>query len=220
MKHVFTAFPAALALVMLLAPLGAQAERRAHVEVLFFAAGETSEENLYRLAEMTVAQAGLPAAAFDLFDAGIGARTRDIRLSNADYQMQNEYERLEKAPAYTVIWHLAWTQPRYQLGQEVAVKLLQQRREGLVSATARLIYNKLYRLQLDILYDVSPYQQETSVPQVRLLPVQFEKVMAAKKVYHLDHEAFGVLVKITELNASELAAQQPITSPGGTDSAR
>ncbi len=203
-------------LVLSLSPLSVKAQQKekyAHIELLFFQPTEIGKDVLYRLSEMTSEAQSTPASAFNLFNTAKAPDNPVARLSR-NYQMLEEYQRLNKSAAYNVLYHIAWVQSRYPIGQEIPIKLLPQRIGNFINATAYLAYHNLYKLKLLVSYDVSMNQEEINIPEIHLLPIRFEKVMTDDKIYHLDHALFGLLAKITEFDVKKLKMDaQMTTSP-------
>ena len=187
----------------------AQPEKRAHIELLFFQPIERNNNMLQDLSEISANTYNALTPAHDLFSTATITLQQDI-YQNHTYYLEDEYNRLNQSSEYKVLYRIAWFQPRENLGQATPIKLLPQRSGNFIDVTAHLFYNNLYKLELNVLYDLPSQYEETDTPTAQPLSVYFDRVMTHEKTYYLDHTLFGVLVRIVEFDVPNLLTNTEI----------
>ena len=194
-------------LLSLVTAISAEEVILSKIELIIFSQGD--ESMLENLAELShSARETLPPSvqlsSADTNRTSIGS----IELTE-DYELLNEYKKIQQDDELEVLHRIAWTQPQYERGESVYVSLLPNRQKSLLNGIARLSYKKLYLLELQFRYDsTSSTFVEQATPENKTIPIHMKKIVTDGKVYYLDHALIGVLMKISEIKLKSQAVNQ------------
>ena len=138
-------------------------------------------------------------------------------LGPDELQLQTEYQKIQRVPAYEPLAHVGWVQPGLpeELAQPVDMSLL-----GISNpmGTIRLHLSRFLHLNLDLRYqDVSGAPRvaadtDGGLGEFALAPrydLITERQTRSGGLQYFDHPAFGVLVKITALPAAAPPGGRP-----------
>jgi hypothetical protein len=128
-------------------------------------------------------------------------------LLPAELQLNAEYQRLSRLPAYAPLLHAGWVQaglpenqaPTFDLATLGSLNPL---------GTVRLYLSRFLHVKLDLTYQgaaaAASAAQPTGLGEFTLAPrykLETERNVRSGELHYFDHPAFGVLVKITPLPA-------------------
>lgn len=178
-----------------------QVPQQVHVELILFQRNAIDETVIDRLLQLpTPAYESLMRSAFDLYSTTPADTIQQeaIRTTTATL-LSKEYTLLQKNSDFDALAHISWTQPMYDFGEAITIQVTPHRYKSIIKAQARIFYNELYKLNLNVLYDSGHSSPTGDTPQSSVLFLQFERIMTTDKTYYLDHPLLGVLVRLTEV---------------------
>ncbi len=128
-------------------------------------------------------------------------------LLPAELQLNAEYQRLSRLPAYTPLLHTGWVQAGLPESQAPTFNLATL---GSLNplGTVRLYLSRFLHVELDLTYQgaaaAASAAQPAELGEFTLAPrykLATERNVRSGELHYFDHPAFGVLVKVTPLPA-------------------
>jgi hypothetical protein len=127
-------------------------------------------------------------------------------LLPAELQLNAEYQRLARIPAYTPLLHAGWVQAGLPEDQAPVFDLATLGSLN-PSGTVRLYLSRFLHVNLDLTYQgaaAASTAQPTGLDEITFAPrykLETERNVRSGELHYFDHPAFGVLVKVTPLPA-------------------
>ena len=207
-----------IVLLVLLLTTGSSAYADYQVEVVIF-------EHLYRDSDEEISQVGLDLPDLNNsinFSSIEGGDRNDFRLlSPGMYKLGGVYNELKASSKYRPILHMSWQQP--QLNQSRAKYVRIRKTEGVsgegdaydplikVDGVVRVRSAQFLHVDVDMFYFLNALSEsfinssanidETNMIRADFAELRESRRMKLNELHYFDHPVFGILVRVSRLNA-------------------